>query len=113
MPLILEVEELIAARGCRLQTIDGLEDIRDADNAMRELRAPARKLDIAVVVTTTGRLGRTAAYAGRLPVLDDLRDHEAFGADVVVPVHRNDAFDAETERAGEADLVAAKHRAAQ
>ncbi len=45
-------------------------------------------------------------------MLSDLRDSGALedNADVVILIHRNDAYEKESPRAGEADLIIAKHR---
>lgn len=45
-------------------------------------------------------------------MLNDLRDSGALedNADVVILIHREDAYEKDTPRAGEADLIVAKHR---
>ena len=46
------------------------------------------------------------------PMLADLRESGSLeqDADVVVLIHRDDAYDRDSPRAGEADLIIAKHR---
>jgi len=46
------------------------------------------------------------------PMLSDLRESGSIeqDSDMVILVHRPDLYEPETERAGEADLILAKHR---
>ena len=46
------------------------------------------------------------------PQLSDLRESGAIeqDADMVILLHRDDAYERESPRAGEADLIVAKHR---
>ena len=46
------------------------------------------------------------------PMLSDLRESGSLeqDSDVVMLIHREDAYDRESPRAGEADLIVAKHR---
>ena len=46
------------------------------------------------------------------PMLSDLRESGAIeqDADVVILLHREDAYERESPRAGEADFIVAKHR---
>ena len=46
------------------------------------------------------------------PMLSDLRESGSLeqDADVVILIHRDDAYDRDSPRAGEADLIVAKHR---
>ena len=46
------------------------------------------------------------------PLLSDLRESGAIeqDADVVILLHREDAYERESPRAGEADFIVAKHR---
>lgn len=46
------------------------------------------------------------------PMVSDLRDSGALedNADLVILLHRDDAYEKESPRAGEADLIVAKHR---
>lgn len=114
--LILQVKEWAEADELALLVIDGIEEIgvgldKQADPATvaRELKALADELGIPVVVTA--QVHNTAALRpGRVPHLDDVDDAVTFTADTVILVHRDDAYYRESARAGEADLIIAKHR---
>lgn len=114
--LILEMKEWAEADELAFLVIDGIEEIgvgldRQADPAtvVRELKAFAGELGIPVVVTA--HVHNTAARRpGRVPHLDDVDDAVTFTADTVILVHRDDAYHRDSPRAGEADLLVAKHR---
>ncbi|GAA2986751.1 DnaB-like helicase C-terminal domain-containing protein [Streptosporangium longisporum] len=74
------------------------------------LKALAVRLEIPIVVSAD--LDRLpGARSDRLPDLHtDLCDPIARTADLVVLVHREDAAERDSSRAGEADLIVAKHR---
>ncbi|MEU8383750.1 DnaB-like helicase C-terminal domain-containing protein [Streptosporangium sp. NPDC048865] len=104
----------------RLVAVDGLRHIRpDARGGTRErevtetvhtLKALAVRLEIPIVVSAD--LDRPpGADRDRLPDLHtDLCDAVARTADLVVLAHREDAAERDSSRAGEADLIVAKHR---
>ncbi|WP_326641146.1 DnaB helicase C-terminal domain-containing protein [Streptosporangium sp. NBC_01755] len=104
----------------RLVAVDGLRHIRpDVRGGTRErevtetvhtLKALAVRLEVPIVVSADlDRLPEVGS--GRLPALHtDLCDAVARTADLVVLVHREDAAERDSPRAGEADLIVAKHR---
>ena len=53
-----------------------------------------------------------AIFEANRPMLSDLRESGAIeqDADMVILLHREDVYDKESPRAGEADLIVAKHR---
>lgn len=114
--LILEMKEWVQADKLALLVIDGIEEIgvgldKQADpvTVVRELKALADELGIPVVVTA--QVHNTAARRpGGVPHLDDVNDAVTFTADTVLLVHREDAYHQNSPRAGEADLIVAKHR---
>ncbi|MEV7198064.1 DnaB-like helicase C-terminal domain-containing protein [Streptomyces sp. NPDC093510] len=68
-------------------------------------------LDIPVLATS--HCNRSPEHRwDKHPMLDDLRESGAttFSADVIVLLRREDAYAPECPRAGEADLIVAKHR---
>ncbi|MCG7204134.1 replicative DNA helicase [Streptomyces arenae] len=82
---------------------------RDLTFMARELRKLAKRLDISIVA-----LFQTERPAHRYPVqrpdLHDVpRPLEKY-ADTVILLHREDAYDRESPRAGEADLIVGKNR---
>jgi replicative DNA helicase len=66
-----------------------------------------------VPVIAISQLNRGAEQrADKKPQLSDLRESGAIeqDADIVILLHREDAYDRESPRAGEADLIVAKNR---
>ncbi|TDD54550.1 hypothetical protein E1286_04995 [Nonomuraea terrae] len=113
--------ELVAEHGVRLIAIDGIQDIRpekrndlrerEVGDVVRDLKTLARELQVPIVATS--HLNRSPEYRlDKRPRLDDLRESGAitFAADLIVMVHREDYYDPESHRVGEADLILAKHR---
>ncbi|WP_436764331.1 replicative DNA helicase [Streptosporangium sp. V21-05] len=117
-----QVTRLHTEHGTRLVTVDSLHlmraDIR-SDTREREvteatlaLKRLAMRLGIPIVVTAQvnrqpeNRLDRAPS------LYTDLRDSGAVAhiADVVILLHREDVYVRESPRAGEADLIVAKHR---
>jgi replicative DNA helicase len=77
----------------------------------RGLKLLARELEVPVVALT--QLNRNAeSRQDHRPMLSDLRESgsQEQDADVVILVHRDDYYDKESPRAGEADLLIVKHR---
>ncbi|WP_432185469.1 replicative DNA helicase [Streptomyces tendae] len=111
----------VETRDVRLVAVDGVQDIRpeqrndlrerEVGDVIRDLKALSRELDIPIVCTS--HLNRAPEQRdGRVPALDDLRESGAitFAADTIVLLYREDAYEKESARAGEADLIVAKHR---
>ncbi|MGW1135874.1 replicative DNA helicase, partial [Streptomyces griseoluteus] len=78
----------------------------------RSIKLMAKDLDVPVVVLCQLNRG-PEQRTDKKPMLSDLRESGSLeqDADIVILVHREDAYDRESERAGEADLIVAKHRA--
>ncbi|MFB7982989.1 replicative DNA helicase [Streptomyces vinaceus] len=77
----------------------------------RGLKHLAKELEVPVVAVST--LNRAPEQrADKLPQISDLRDSGALedNADLVILLHREDAYEKDSPRAGEADLIVAKHR---
>lgn len=77
----------------------------------RCLKLLAKELQIPIVAISTLNRG-PEQRTDRKPMLNDLRDSGALedNADLVILIHREDAYEKESPRAGEADLIVAKHR---
>ncbi|MFG1659048.1 replicative DNA helicase [Micromonospora chersina] len=77
----------------------------------RGLKLLAKELDVPVVACSQLNRGNEQRSDKR-PQLSDLRESGAQeqDADIVILMHRPDYHDKECERAGEADLIVAKHR---
>ncbi|MFF7780269.1 replicative DNA helicase [Streptomyces tanashiensis] len=77
----------------------------------RRLKLLATELDVPVIALSQLNRG-PESRADKKPMISDLRDSGALedNADIVILLHRDDAYDRESPRAGEADLIVAKHR---
>ena len=77
----------------------------------RSLKLLAKELEVPVIAIS--QLNRGAEQrTDKRPMLADLRESGSLeqDADVVVLLHREDAYERESPRAGEADFIVAKHR---
>jgi replicative DNA helicase len=77
----------------------------------RTLKLLGKKLRVPVVILAQLNRG-PEARADKRPVPSDLRESGAVeqDSDVVILLHREDAYERESHRAGEADLIVAKNR---
>src|SRR5918999_5862548 len=77
----------------------------------RQLKLLAKELDVPVVAISQLNRGPEQRNDKR-PMLSDLRESGSIeqDADMVILLHRPDAFERDDPRAGEADLILAKHR---
>ena len=106
----------------RLITVDYLQLIAGAGkagaNREQEVSAASRGLkllakELRVPIVAVAQLNRgPEGRADKKPVMSDLRESGSLeqDADVVILIHREDAYEKESPRAGEADLIIAKHR---
>ncbi|MDN6440453.1 MAG: DnaB-like helicase C-terminal domain-containing protein [Acidipropionibacterium jensenii] len=121
--IIVEAHRLSEDHDLGLIVVDGLnllvsgEDTNsryeDVATMSRNLKHLARELNTPVVVTAGLSRGIEERGDDALPRLRDLRDSGTLeeDADIVIFVNRPDAANPDHERAGEAFLVVAKHRA--
>jgi replicative DNA helicase len=84
------------------------QEVSEFSRAMKLL---AKELDVPVVALSQLNRG-PEQRTDKKPMLSDLRESGSIeqDSDVVLLVHRPDLYEPETERAGEADLIIAKHR---
>lgn len=77
----------------------------------RSLKLLAKELDIPVIAISQLNRGAEQRQDKR-PMLSDLRESGSLeqDADMVILLHREDAYEKESARAGEADFLLAKHR---
>ncbi|MFI0156200.1 replicative DNA helicase [Streptomyces lydicus] len=119
--LALQAAEFVQEKGIRLIAVDGIQDIRpdkrsdlrerEVGDVVRDLKTMARELNVPVVATS--HLNRAAQQrADKRPAMDDLRESGAitFASDNLILLHRDDAYEKGSPRAGEADLFVVKHR---
>jgi replicative DNA helicase len=77
----------------------------------RSLKLMAKELGVPVVALSQLNRG-PEQRTDKKPMVSDLRESGSIeqDADVVILLHREDAYEKESPRAGEADLIVAKHR---
>jgi KaiC/GvpD/RAD55 family RecA-like ATPase len=77
----------------------------------RQLKLLAKELDVPVVAISQLNRG-PEQRTDKKPLLSDLRESGSIeqDADMVILLHREDAYDRDHPRQGEADLIVAKHR---
>ncbi|WP_051797283.1 replicative DNA helicase [Catenuloplanes japonicus] len=77
----------------------------------KELKTLGQELEVPMIVPSQLNRG-SESRTDKIPQLSDMRDSGEVEqeADVVILIHRPDYYDAESPRAGEADLIVAKNR---
>lgn len=77
----------------------------------RQIKLLAKELQVPVVALSQLNRGPETRQ-DKKPLLSDLRESGSLeqDADVVILLHREDAYDKQSPRAGEADFIVAKHR---
>jgi len=77
----------------------------------RQIKLLAKELDVPIVALSQLNRG-PEQRADKRPMMSDLRESGSIeqDADMVVLLHREDAYEKESTRPGEADLIVAKHR---
>ncbi len=116
-----EAARLVRDHDVRLIAVDYLQLItpdlrsetreREVSDITRQLKALALDLQVPVVVAAQLNRGPEQRTDKR-PMLADFRESDAIAqaADLVILLHREDAYERESPRAGEADLIIAKNR---
>jgi len=77
----------------------------------RALKLLAKELEVPVIAISQLNRG-PEQRTDKKPQMSDLRESGSIeqDADMVILLHREDAYEKESPRAGEADLIVAKHR---
>jgi replicative DNA helicase len=78
----------------------------------RNLKLLAKELDVPIIALSQLNRG-PEQRTDKKPMVSDLRESGSLeqDADMVILLHREDAYEKESPRAGEADLIVGKHRA--
>ncbi len=84
------------------------EEVSEISRCLKRL---AKEREIPVIAVSTLNRG-PEQRTDKTPLLSDLRDSGALedNADLVILIHREDAYEKDSPRAGESDLIVAKHR---
>ncbi|GAA2803431.1 replicative DNA helicase [Streptomyces showdoensis] len=115
------VRHMIRTVGLRLVIVDYLQlmDAPKAENRQAEVSKLTRGLklmakEFGITLVILAQLNRGPEQrTDKKPLVSDLRESGAIeqDADIVILLHREDAYDKESPRAGEADVIVGKHRA--
>lgn len=121
MEIRAKARRLSQKAGLRLVVIDYLQLMtsgkkvesrqQEVSEFSRQLKLLAKELEVPVVAMSQLNRG-PEQRTDKKPMLSDLRESGAIeqDADMVILLHRPDAFDRDDPRGGEADLIVAKHR---
>ncbi|MFI5752562.1 replicative DNA helicase [Streptomyces sp. NPDC051644] len=84
---------------------------QEVSDMSRNLKLLAKELDVPVIALSQLNRG-PEQRTEKKPLLSDLRESGSIeqDADMVILLHREDAYEKESPRSGEADLIVAKHR---
>lgn len=84
---------------------------QEVSEMSRAIKLLAKELEIPIIAIAQLNRG-PEQRADKRPMMSDLRESGSLeqDADVVILLHREDAYERESPRAGEADLIVAKHR---
>jgi replicative DNA helicase len=84
---------------------------QEVSEMSRSLKLLAKELEVPLIALSQLNRG-PEQRTDKKPLLSDLRESGSIeqDADVVILLHREDAYEKESPRAGEADLIVAKHR---
>lgn len=114
------VRNLVRTKGLRLVIVDYLQLMQAprAENRQQAVADISRNLkliakDFGITVIVLCQLNRGPEQrTEKKPMVSDLRESGAIeqDADIVILLHREDAYERESPRAGEADLIVGKHR---
>jgi replicative DNA helicase len=112
---------LKARHGLKLVVVDYLQLMtsgkrvesrqQEVSEFSRALKLLAKELEVPVIAACQLNRG-PEQRSDKKPLLADLRESGSLeqDADIVILLHREDLYDKESPRAGEADLIVAKHR---
>ncbi|MFD5065694.1 DnaB-like helicase C-terminal domain-containing protein, partial [Streptomyces sp. NPDC058394] len=84
---------------------------QEVSDISRQLKLMAKELKVPVIALSQLNRG-PEQRTDKKPMVSDLRESGSLeqDADVVILLHREDQYDKDSARAGEADLIVGKHR---
>lgn len=121
MDIMAKARKLKQKHGIQLVVIDYIQLMKsglkvsdrqqEVTDISRNLKLLAKELDIPVIGLSQLNRGPEQRTDKR-PAMSDLRESGSLeqDADIVILLHREDAYEKESARAGEVDLIVAKHR---
>ncbi len=121
MEIRAKCRRLKQRHGLRLVVVDYLQLMtsgkrvesrqQEVSEFSRSLKLLAKELGVPVIAISQLNRG-PEQRADKKPMLSDLRESGSLeqDADMVILLHREDAYERESPRAGEADFIVAKHR---
>lgn len=124
MDILAKGRRMVQRHGVKMIAVDYLQLMKSGTSGRREwnrqeevaeisrnLKLLAKELSIPVVGLAQLNRG-PEQRADKKPMVSDLRESGAIeqDADMVILLHREDAYEKDSPRAGEADLIVAKHR---
>ncbi|MGW2543092.1 replicative DNA helicase [Kitasatospora sp. NPDC001574] len=107
--VVIDYLQLITSGGTRRRGEDSRQ--QEVSDISRSVKLLAKELRLPIVVLAQLNRGPELRSDHR-PMTSDLRESGSLeqDADLVVLLYRDDAYEAESPRAGEADLIVSKHR---
>lgn len=121
MEIRAKARRLKQRQGLRLLVVDYMQlmsSARRVENRQQEVAEISRSLkllakELEIPIIAVSQLNRNPEQRqDKRPQLSDLRESGAIemDADIVILLHREDMYEPESPRAGEADMILAKHR---
>lgn len=115
-----QIRNLVRTFGLKVAIIDYLQLMQAPPAESRQvavsiisrtLKLIAKEFGITIIVLAQLNRGNEQR-SDKTPMVSDLRESGSIeqDADIVILLHRDDAYDKESPRAGEADLIVGKHR---
>ena len=91
--------------------VESRQQEQEVSEFSRALKLLAKELEVPVIAISQLNRG-PEQRTDKKPQMSDLRESGSIeqDADMVILLHREDAYEKESQRAGEADLIVAKHR---
>lgn len=104
--VVIDYLQLLESGGRRTESRQ-----QEVSDISRGLKMLAKELEVPVIALSQLNRG-PELRSDKKPVVSDLRESGSIeqDADIVILLHREDAYEVETPRAGEADLIVGKHR---